>query len=149
MAKGRKEKEDEVQKNIFKLKLNLKSGIEGVDRFIQETKTHYLEFDIDDTGNKLMYLRESSERLIEYLMSITSVEDEGVPTLDGKLAEDIFNKLLLIVNNTSECLNLIKECESTLEDVKKDLEPVVGDSKKGNKVPNETMFEKMQKKVRG
>lgn len=139
--------EQEAEKK-FKLKLEIKSGVDGIDNYLQETSTHFIEFDIKLMRMLVESLHRQSESIIHNLFRITNSEDETIPTLDEVKAEDTFSKLKIIISNAKEVKQFCDESLAIIEDIDESITKIK-ESNKPPKIDNsKNIFEEIQKKKR-
>lgn len=148
MAKKREEElqqEDEQKK--FKLLLEIKSGVEGIDSYIQETTKHFLEFDIKLMRSLIESMSAQSERVVANLFRITNQEDETIPTLDTEKADLTFSKLKTIVANAKEIQKFCEESLTTIQEIDEAITEVKSKVKGEAKIDNsKNIFEELQRK---
>lgn len=151
MARRKKEEEIEVAPDkVFKVKLSLKSGVPGVDDYIQETSEHFLEFNITSLQRIVTTLSEYSVHAVNNLFRIVSVDDTTVPTLSEEKTEEVFGKLMTVVNNAKEVYRLCEEAKGVIDEVEGEVEEVKSETVQNDIQPqSKNIFEELQKKRRG
>lgn len=151
MARRKKEEEIEIiPDKVFKVKLSLKSGVPGVDDYIQETSEHFLEFNITSLQRIVTTLSEYSVHAVNNLFRIASVDDTSVPTLSEEKTEEVFGKLMTVVNNAKEVYRLCEEAKGVIDEVEGEVEEVRSETVQNDIQPqSKNIFEELQKKRRG
>lgn len=138
-----KEKEEEKNKR-YKIKLYLNSGVSEMDDYLNSVKNHFVEFGTTEIFKDLEGLIKSSERLANTVFSITSHEDTEVTELTKEKAQEIFGKLMEIVNNTKKTVELYAESQECIKVIEEALEGVKGEKQDVNRAEN--IFEQIQEK---
>ena len=150
MARKRKEEEVEiVPDKVFKVKLALKSGVPGVDAYIQETTEHFLEFNISTLQRIVTTLSDYSLHVVNSLFHIASADDQSIPTLSEEKTEEVFGKLMTVVSNAKEVFKLCEEAKTIIDEVEGKVEEVRSESTQQEPTPQaKNIFEELQKKRR-
>lgn len=137
-----------MEKEKFKLKLHLKSGIKEVDEYLQEIHDHYQSFNTSSIKQLIVALDSISSVLTEDIYKISNGETEGLKILADNLNDKLFDRVLKLVDKI-ECFNKVSELSKSLipeiEEIKSTLksEKIKIDSK-GN--PMEQIINKLGNK---
>lgn len=149
MARKRKEEEVEtIPDKVFKVKLSLKSGVDGVDTYIQETSEHFLEFNISSLQGMVTMLSEYSTGVVSRLFNIASADNPEIPSLSEERTEEVFAKLMVVVNNAKEVYRLCEEAKTIIDEVEGEVEEVRAETSPKKPENSKNMFEELQKKRR-
>lgn len=151
MARKRKEEEVEIiPDKVFKLRLSLKSGVDGVDNYIAETSQHFLEFNITALNEIITHLSDASIRAIDRLYHIASVDDPSIPQLDENKTNVVFEKLMQVVKNAKEVNRLCEEAKVIIDEVEGEVEEVKAAFPETKQVikPNVNVFEQAIEKAK-
>lgn len=149
MARRKKEEEIEIAPDkVFKVKLSLKSGVPGVDDYIQETSEHFLEFNITSLQRIVTTLSEHSVHAVNNLFRIASADNPEIPSLSEERTEEVFAKLMVVVNNAKEVYRLCEEAKTIIDEVEGEVEEVRAETSPKKPENSKNMFEELQKKRR-
>lgn len=149
---GRAKKEEELviePHKVFKVKLSLKSGVDGIDSYIDQTSEHFLEFDVTKINNIVTSLAEYSTAIVSRLFNISSVDDKMIPTLSDEKTAEVFSKLMNVVSNAKRVYELCEEAKSIIDDVENQVDEVKLENEPEDKAESKgNIFEDLKKKVR-
>lgn len=149
---GRAKKEEEVviePHKVFKVKLSLKSGVDGIDSYIDQTSEHFLEFDVTKINNIVTSLAEYSTAIVSRLFNISSVDDKMIPTLSDEKTAEVFSKLMNVVSNAKRVYELCEEAKSIIDDVENQVDEVKLENEPEDRVESKgNIFEDLKKKVK-
>lgn len=147
-TKKQPEQEETLQK-VFKVKLNLTSGVGGIDRYLEETAETFLEFNITLLTLMVESLERQAGGTVDSLFRISRQDDPDVPLLKGEKSEEIFEELMDMVDKIKKAKELIDESKVTLEQVSQKVDDVTVKNGEERLKVSRNIFEEIQKSMRG
>lgn len=150
MARPKKQPEqEETLQKVFKVKLNLTSGVGGIDRYLEETAETFLEFNITLLTLMVESLERQAGGTVDSLFRISRQDDPDVPLLKGEKSEEIFEELMNMVDKIKKAKELIDESKVTLEQVSQKVDDVTVKNGEERLKVSRNIFEEIQKSMRG
>lgn len=150
MARPKKQPEqEETLQKVFKVKLNLTSGVGGIDRYLEETAETFLEFNITLLTLMVESLERQAGGTVDSLFRISRQDDPDVPLLKGEKSEEIFEELMDMVDKIKKAKELIDESKVTLEQVSQKVDDVTVKNGEERLKVSRNIFEEIQKSMRG